>query len=71
MSFQPHPHLSSSSSGSVQMRENGISNRGGSARVECYVWAEIAVALETDQLSTMSHALPSAQSDEEEDEWKN
>lgn len=36
------------------------------ASVECYGWAEIAVALETDQLSTMSHALPRTQSDEEE-----
>lgn len=40
----------------------------GAVSFECYGWAEIAVALEIDQLSTMSHALPCAQSDEEEDE---
>lgn len=40
----------------------------GAVSFVCYGWAEIAVALETDQLSTMSHALPCAQSDEEEDE---
>lgn len=55
---------------SVRKRERDIKERprrrSGAASVECYGWAEIAVALETDQLSTMSHALPCTQSDEEE-----
>ncbi len=53
-------------------RESGTSKRGPvvgrvhAASVEFYGWAEIAVALETDQLSTMSHALPCTLSDEDE-----
>lgn len=53
-------------------RESGTSKKGlvigrvHAASVELYGWAEIAVALEIDQLSTVSHALPCTLSDEDE-----